>query len=673
MSYPGNPSLAPEIQNRILNTFRQTIELAEKGRLQEARLGCDFILKMDSQFAAARRLRERLDGASGPVRAADLEVGVGPGAPAVPAVTRAASEPPAPVTRSAPAAPVTRPAPVAPPMSSAEPPGASRQQAAGADPFADLAAAPADLDFDFDDFDLPDLSEEPAPEAPVAAAAQPGTGATPELPPEAAHRAPASPPATAADDLDLDLGDFDGEDLGFEEVAAQPRSPEGRDSGAAAPVDLLGGAAVGGPAAASSHQRIAELLAEGQAAFDRGEHQSAIDAWSRIFLIDIDHEEAGRRIEEARGLKAERERQVDEQLHEALRARDEGRLDDARAQLERLLASQPDNLAARDVLAQIQAAESGEPIAVAPVPEAPAAALDVAPPAAAAPSPPPRPVAAAPRPAFAGGAGQVRRGRSLPLVGAAVFVLALALAWFLYSNWGRLFPNAVEEVAAAPPAPSPLREANQLRLDGKVAEAIERLRAVPADDPGYAQSRTLLDQLEAEVAAAAAEEAAAAERDAARMASRQRLLEQARRAYDERLYLQAARAFRQADELAPLEGAAADLYRDTREQLLPIAQQVDLFRQREWELALPTLWRKLEENPGNRDVHQILADSYFNLAVRDLRRGDPGGAEPSLREVVELDPDDALAGRLYAFAQSYQQRPVDLLYRIFVGQLEFRQ
>ncbi|HVS12298.1 MAG TPA: hypothetical protein VMV46_00100, partial [Thermoanaerobaculia bacterium] len=67
MSYPGNPSLAPEIQNRILSTFRQTIELAEKGRLQEARLGCDFILKMDSQFTSARKLRERLDGASGPV------------------------------------------------------------------------------------------------------------------------------------------------------------------------------------------------------------------------------------------------------------------------------------------------------------------------------------------------------------------------------------------------------------------------------------------------------------------------------------------------------------------------------------------------------------------------------------------------------------------------------
>jgi tetratricopeptide (TPR) repeat protein len=255
-----------------------------------------------------------------------------------------------------------------------------------------------------------------------------------------------------------------------------------------------------------------------------------------------------------------------------------------------------------------------------------------------------------------------------------VFVLVLALAWFLYSNWNRLFPNVVEEpVAVAAPKPSPLREANQLRIDGKRDEAITLLRGVAADSDEYEQARTLLDQLEAEAEAAAAEVEAAVERDAVRLASRQRQLEQARRAYDERLYLQAARAFRAAEEIAPLEGASADLYLDTREQLLPIAQQIDLFRQREWEMALPTLWRKLEEDPGNRDVHQILTDSYYNLAVQDLRRGDPARAEDHLREVVGLDPADALAGRLQSFAQTYQQRSIDLLYRIFVGQLEFRQ
>ena len=191
--------------------------------------------------------------------------------------------------------------------------------------------------------------------------------------------------------------------------------------------------------------------------------------------------------------------------------------------------------------------------------------------------------------------------------------------------------------------------------------------------PEAAQVGTVLDQLEAEAAAAAAEEGEEAEREATRSATRQRLLEQARRAYDERLYLEAARAFRAADELESLEDAAADLYRDTRQQLLPIAQQIDLFRQREWDAVLPMLWRRLTEEPSNRDVRQMLTDSYFNIAVRDLRRGDPRGADESLREVIELEPNDALAGRLHEFAETYQQRQVDLLYRIFVAQLEFRQ
>jgi tetratricopeptide (TPR) repeat protein len=253
-------------------------------------------------------------------------------------------------------------------------------------------------------------------------------------------------------------------------------------------------------------------------------------------------------------------------------------------------------------------------------------------------------------------------------------LLVAVLAWFLYSNWDNLFPNAAVEqpVAAAPERPSPVRRANQLRLDGDVAGAIELLEGVTPDDPEAAQAGTLLDQLRAEVAASEAEEAAAAEREDSREADRQRLLEEARRAYDERRYLEAARTFRAADDLQTLEGAAADLYRDTREQLLPIAQQIDQFREREWEQVLPTLWRKLEEDPGNRDVKQILTDSYYNMAVRDLRRGDAVSAGESLREVVELDPDDALSARLNQFALSYQQRPVDLLYRIFVGQLEFR-
>ncbi|HUP25282.1 MAG TPA: hypothetical protein VNB06_20380, partial [Thermoanaerobaculia bacterium] len=85
MDYPGDPALAQEIRTRVLTTFRQTVELAGEGRLQEASLGCDFILKMDPRFEPARKLQERLADSAGPVPAADLlDRSPEPARPAVP-------------------------------------------------------------------------------------------------------------------------------------------------------------------------------------------------------------------------------------------------------------------------------------------------------------------------------------------------------------------------------------------------------------------------------------------------------------------------------------------------------------------------------------------------------------------------------------------------------------
>ena len=72
MRYVGNTALSPQIQERIQNTFQQTIGLAEEGNRQEALLGCDFILRLDPLFEPARRLQERLKEGEGPVDVANL-------------------------------------------------------------------------------------------------------------------------------------------------------------------------------------------------------------------------------------------------------------------------------------------------------------------------------------------------------------------------------------------------------------------------------------------------------------------------------------------------------------------------------------------------------------------------------------------------------------------------
>ena len=73
MTYAGNTSLSTEIQNRILTTFKQTLNLAGQGSRQEALLGCDFILRLDPLFEPARTLYNRLQAAEGPVATDDLQ------------------------------------------------------------------------------------------------------------------------------------------------------------------------------------------------------------------------------------------------------------------------------------------------------------------------------------------------------------------------------------------------------------------------------------------------------------------------------------------------------------------------------------------------------------------------------------------------------------------------
>jgi hypothetical protein len=72
MSYPGNSTLGKETQQRLLKTFEQTLDLAQRGSAQEALLGCDFILRMDPQFEPARTLLARLNATTGPIDISDL-------------------------------------------------------------------------------------------------------------------------------------------------------------------------------------------------------------------------------------------------------------------------------------------------------------------------------------------------------------------------------------------------------------------------------------------------------------------------------------------------------------------------------------------------------------------------------------------------------------------------
>jgi len=273
-----------------------------------------------------------------------------------------------------------------------------------------------------------------------------------------------------------------------------------------------------------------------------------------------------------------------------------------------------------------------------------------------------------------------------------VLLLALAGAWFFLQHRVQLFPNSREEAAppaaAAKPSTDPITRAERLNKAGRTTTAVSQLRRIPQNDPHYAQAQKLIAQWTgapggaapgtaagagaANPAAPGAPGAPAAPLNAETTARRASLLAAAHQSLAEHGYVRALGRLEQADTLARLDGDDAQLLADTRKRLEPLASQIDLFRQHEWEHVLPDLWRMHDADPGNRDVTQLIVDSYYDLAVRDLQRADAKKAGDNFKEALNLQQDDEALKRHYLFAQTYQERPKDLLYRIYVKYLPYR-
>ena len=129
---------------------------------------------------------------------------------------------------------------------------------------------------------------------------------------------------------------------------------------------------------------------------------------------------------------------------------------------------------------------------------------------------------------------------------------------------------------------------------------------------------------------------------------------------------------RLSSAIAPLSPELTALQGQAKEGLAPLAEELKLYADGDYDFLLNRLWRRREAEPANRDVRQLIVDSYYNLGIVDLQRGDPAAAADKFREALELDPQDSALGRLQAFATVYSQRNEDLLFEIFVRNLPAR-
>ncbi|HEX3527467.1 MAG TPA: hypothetical protein VH988_10390 [Thermoanaerobaculia bacterium] len=683
MTYSGNPSLSREVQQRVLDTFGQTLDLADEGSRQEALLGCDFVLRMDPQFEPARKLQERLRSSAGAiVDTADLRTATGS--------------------------------------------DAAPQQVVPAELFADLDGlglelpdlAPTGNDLHSELQALLDLRRFQQLMA-LAEREQATIMADPVLQgivQEAQSRMEAEPYVKkflASARAALEAGNHDEASRLLDKVRALDAShPEIAEIDAsrrkaAAPAegfdlsfDSLGlGShlqesampAFDLGAGSDDDPRVRALLDEGQKAFDAGDLQGSIDAWSRIFLIDIDHQEASRRIDQARKLKAESERQVEEIFHDGVGKLEAGDAAGARQAFQRVLELQPGYAAAREYLQQLEAGKMPVPTrspsrdAMAGAPESllqlgsiePVDDLKeeiMVPPE---PGGGGRP--AERRPAKVAAVRERRPGKLFAIVGSVVLVAALGGGWFVWQNKDRFFPNSQQpdDSGGAASATDPIAQATALHKAGKDARAVNQLKHIPPSDPHYQQAQDLIKQWGGGSGgtpeATTAQTPAAAPTPAAPAIPPERLaaLDAAHKAYAEGSYIQAAGILEQAANTGRLDPGDEDMLARAKAQIEPLAKQIELFKQHEWEYLIHDLWRIRDKTPS-RDVDHMLIDSYYDLGVRDLQRADAAKAAEKFKEALNLAPNDAVLKRHMQFAQTYQERQKDLLYKIYVKYLTYR-
>lgn len=640
-AYPGSPSLSAEAREKVLQTFRHTLEMARAGRNEDALLGCDFILKMDPRFAPARRLLASLRGVAAGTIVDLAEFG--------PFLGDVSPLPAAPVP-----APLSAVAPATPPSGYDVPP-APAPSAQLPDPFAPPVGGLDSLSFD-------DLAANP-----FAASSAPDPFAAPAPADDfafgGAQAAPVAPPADPF------------------AAPAPPSDPFAAPAPAAFPS--------GAPAAAVSgvDPRISQFLRQGDEAEARGALQEAIDLWSRVFLIDLSNEDASRRIDAARARQDDAARQLDVLLSEGVQLYETGDLQSARNAFLKVLTLSESDATARSYLNEIDAAlaaPGGAPHAApvpAPSPLAPVEpymrdelespgrpsfaeglpSLDEAPLGEGRGAEPP--AASASREAGRPEKGGKVDGRVLIGLAALVLVGVAAVAWFLFrpkaDSTDAPGPDPGTPVAAAP-AGDPLEKARTLFKEGKVEDALGILTAIPATDPRHDQALVLIDQFKssAQPSPAAGPEVSDAAVEEARLAGFASLASGR--------YIDAVKSLDLVAKARPDDTEAAQALVKARDAVSALGSAIRSYNEQDYESAQRLLWDLRKQDPKNQDVEEYLFKSYFNDGIMGLQAGSMKKSAEAFREAAALRPQDADTQRHLKFARKYANGANDLLSRIYV-------
>ncbi|HLE60558.1 MAG TPA: hypothetical protein VI700_03380 [Thermoanaerobaculaceae bacterium] len=711
MVYPGDDSLDPTVQQRVLTAFAEAVRLHREGHSEESRTILRSIAEVDPRFAPAQRLEQAI-AAGSPVDLGQLigEVTAHTGmdiegelvkahqafaqrdfqgalaraqsvlrelpghaearqlALEAQARVRATGEIQTHITRVRDALDAGLTEEARGFLKLAKDSDPSNPEVAVLERRLELAAKPpateAEPEFEFEVFDhLPEVAASPAQPIPPTtpppppAAARPSGGVVPKTPAAGAsqsHEAPPAPPAPA--------------------TAAPPRSGGGMqfdEAGGGSAMEFHPGFGEdfgAEPEVASESEetavRIQALLDQGQEEFDRGDFQSAIDSWSRIYLIDAQHLEAERRIGQARRRRAELDRLAEQHFYEAKEAFEQKRLDDARALCQQVLKLQPQHLEAHDLLQRLET-----PAAPPPPPSAPALAGEddlfrddfvpatLAASAGGAAVPSMGPVAAPSRePERAARAPRAKMQiPSIPLpwlgIGVAVVVLLLVAGFLLR---GKMFSGGGGAVAEA------LVESEQLARQGQLQEAVQLLQSLQGQAEGEQANQVNQRVLEYQrrlKAKAAPQPVADSKIVADALASGRRV--------------KAMRLLRDGLAKIPGDPELLKLRAEITSYSPTIPALADAIGNRGWEAIRNLAGQVLKDHPDDPEAQQIWAVATFNGAILQLRKYQVAQGHDLLVELAKRNPDPEIT-RLEELAKSYLSRPADPRYQIFVTNVELR-
>jgi tetratricopeptide (TPR) repeat protein len=255
------------------------------------------------------------------------------------------------------------------------------------------------------------------------------------------------------------------------------------------------------------------------------------------------------------------------------------------------------------------------------------------------------------------------------LVVAGALVVAIAAGAFLLF---RSKPRALPSAPkAAAGAASSIEEARRLFQQGNAEEARQILAKIPPTDPQFARAQKLLATFQGAPAAASASPSTAAPppNPPADAAS---LRSDAEAALAQHRYIDALKSFNLCAAAYTTDEAFHQEMAKAAGKVQEISSAVKLYNDGDYDTATPILWRLYQADRENADVRSYLVRSYYNQGVNSLQADLYDKAYDSFKEALGVDPSDALSLRQRAFAERYTRHPPDLLSRIYVKYLRPR-